>query len=79
MTLGDWLGTIGVSLLLLAFALNVTKKISVNSTTYLILNIVGSGLACICSCLIPFWPFIILELVWCVASVAALVQLKMKL
>jgi hypothetical protein len=76
MSIGDWLGTIGVALLLIAFALNVTKKLSPTSPAYLGLNIIGSGLACVCSYLIPFWPFVILELVWCVASIVALLKSK---
>lgn len=74
MSIGDWLGTIGVTLLLIAFALNVTGKLGSKSVAYLLLNISGSGLACICSYLIGFWPFVILELVWFLASLVALLK-----
>ncbi len=76
MSVSDWIGTLGVTLLLIAFALNVTKKLSVTDFTYLILNILGAGLACVCSYMIGFWPFVILEFVWMSASVVALVKVK---
>ena len=39
MALSDWIGTLGVTLLLVAFALNIAKKITPESKSYLILNI----------------------------------------
>ena len=42
MAASDWIGTIGVTILLLAFALNVTKKITPDSNPYLLLNTVGA-------------------------------------
>lgn len=76
MSVGDWLGTIGVTLLLAAFALNVTGKLGAKSVAYLLLNITGSALACACSYSIGFWPFVVLELVWCLASLVALLKRK---
>lgn len=74
MSLSDWIATIGVTLLLLAFALNVAKKINVNSKSYLLLNVLGAGLAGISSYMIGFWPFVILETVWVVASLIPLLK-----
>ncbi len=69
-------GTIGVSLLLLAYLLNLSKRISQESKTYTILNIVGAGLACYSSYLISFVPFVILEGTWFIVSLVALIKLR---
>ena len=74
MALSDWIGTAGVVLLLIAFALNIGKKITTESKTYLVLNILGAGLTCISSYMIHFIPFVILEGVWVAASLAALLK-----
>lgn len=74
MELSDWIGTLGVTLLLIAFALNIAKKISANSKVYLLLNIAGAGLACVSSYLIRFWPFVVLESVWVIATLIALLN-----
>jgi hypothetical protein len=74
MTLSDWIGTTGVTLLLIAFALNIAKKLSATSKSYLLLNIAGAALAGISSYMIQFWPFVVLESVWVIATVIALVK-----
>jgi len=74
MILSDWVGTLGVTLLLVAFALNIAKKISPESRAYFLLNISGAALAGISSLMIHFWPFVILESVWVIASFVALVK-----
>ncbi|MES2678390.1 MAG: hypothetical protein V4635_00835 [Bacteroidota bacterium] len=74
MALSDWIGTIGVTLLLVAFALNIAKKITPESKSYLILNIAGAALAGVSSYMIAFWPFVILESVWVIATLIALIK-----
>jgi len=74
MGLTDWIATLGVTLLLVAFALNVTKKISATNKWYLLLNVIGAGLAGIGSYMIGFWPFVILESVWMLASLIPLLK-----
>ena len=74
----DLLATIGVSLLLIAFGLNLLKKLESNSTVYLLLNIVGAGIACFSSYLISFWPFVVLEGVWTVSSLVILINVRRK-
>ena len=76
MSTSDWIGTIGVTLLLIAFALNITKKINPESPSYLLLNIFGAGLAGVSSYMIQFWPFVVLESVWVVASLLPLFKRK---
>ena len=65
-------GSVGVSLLLLAYFLNLIKRLSQDSRLYALLNIVGAGLACYSSYLISFIPFVILEGTWFVVSLVAL-------
>ncbi|MEM1177256.1 MAG: hypothetical protein AAGM22_02830 [Acidobacteriota bacterium] len=72
MTPGDWVGSVGVALLLLAFALNLAKVLPASSRTYAALNAVGAGLACWASWLIGFMPFVVLEGTWCAAALVAL-------
>jgi len=74
MNSGELIGTIGVSILLLAFALNLAKKLEATSKAYLILNILGALLAGISSYLIQFWPFVILEGVWTISSTVVLLN-----
>ena len=76
MTSGEWLGSLGVTLLLLAFALNLLKKLEADSVTYLVLNALGAGIACLSSYLIGFWPFVVLEGVWMVSSLVMLLRKK---
>lgn len=79
MNLSDCIGFTGVAILLLAFLLNLVKKISSNSLPYIIMNIVGAGLACLASWMIDYLPFVILEGTWTVVSVFALVGYLRKL
>lgn len=74
MSLSDWLATLGVTLLLLAFALNVAKKLNASSKIYLALNVFGAGLAGVSSYMIGFWPFVVLEAVWVIASLIPLIK-----
>jgi hypothetical protein len=64
-----WIGSIGVTILLLAFFLNVVKAMRTDGYAYLALNLVGAALACWSSWLIAFLPFVVLEGTW--AAVAA--------
>jgi hypothetical protein len=68
MDAGSVLGTCGVTLLLLAFVLNLLKKVKPDSSAYLLLNVAGAGLAGVSSYIIEFWPFVVLESVWMLAS-----------
>jgi hypothetical protein len=74
MTLTDWTGFIGVTILLVAFFLNLKGTISKDSLAYLVLNFAGAGIACLASVLISYMPFIILEGCWTLVSAIGLVQ-----
>jgi len=66
------LGTVGVSLLLVAFLLILFKKIQVDSVSYILLNMVGAALCGVSAYLISFYPFVVLEGVWVLVSLYAL-------
>ena len=74
MSSSEWVATIGVSLLLLAYLLDITDKIADDSPWFFGLNMVGAGMASGAAWMIPFWPFVVLEGVWCLVSAVALVK-----
>jgi hypothetical protein len=74
MTGADWIGAIGVTILLLAFVLNTQGRLSAESRTYHAMNAVGAAMSCTASVLIEYLPFIILEGMW--GSVALLSVLR---
>ncbi len=78
MTLTDWTGFIGVTILLVAFFLNLKGTISKDSLAYLVLNFAGAGIACLASVLIGYIPFIILEGCWTLVSAIGLAQFFIK-
>jgi hypothetical protein len=78
MELSTAIGTVGVSLLLLAFLLNLFRIVSEESLAYIILNIFGAGIACIASIMIEFVPFIVLEIIWVLVGVAGLIKYFIK-
>jgi hypothetical protein len=74
MNINDWIGFIGVAILLLAFLLNLMGKISQQALPYILMNITGAALAGLASYLIHYIPFVILEGTWMVVSVGALLR-----
>jgi hypothetical protein len=65
---GDIIGSVGVVMMLAGFFLNLTDKLDDDNILYILLNLVGSILACIASCIISYTPFIILEGTWALIS-----------
>lgn len=68
MSTSDILATAGVSILLVAFLLQILNVIRVESNSYSLMNLVGAGLAGISAWMINFMPFVVLESVWVVVS-----------
>lgn len=68
------LGMVGVSGILGAYFLNLFNMIDQNSYTYILINLIGATLACISSVMIESIPFTILEGVWALVSMVALVK-----
>lgn len=74
MSFHDWIGTIGVGLILLAYFLNMFTLIAKDGKVYFAINIIGAAIACYASVLIDFVPFIILEGAWVVVSIIGLAK-----
>jgi len=80
MTYNNWIGTIGVGLVLLAYFLNTMKMVPENGKLFFFLNIIGGALSCYAAILINFIPFTVLEAIWTVVSIYGFVKvLKPKL
>ena len=70
----DYIGFAGVFILLIAFLLNLSGKIAKDGLPYLIMNVLGAGFACLASWRIHYIPFVILEGMWTLVSLIALVN-----
>jgi len=68
------IGFVGVTLLLLAFLLNLFRLMRADGYAYMTLNFAGALFACYSSYLIAFMPFVVLEGVWSAAAGAALLR-----
>jgi hypothetical protein len=78
MTITDWVGSIGVTILLLAFFFNLTARLSKDSISYILMNVIGAGMACVASIMLNYIPFIILEAAWTLVSLISLVRITGK-
>jgi hypothetical protein len=67
-------GSTGVLILLVAYLLNMLKIIQTGGLVYLLLNFIGAAIACFASWLIPYFPFVILEGVWALVSLAGVIR-----
>jgi hypothetical protein len=76
MSYDEIIGSIGVGLTLIAYFANIFLLIPKDGKLFFLLNILGSGLTCYASLLIKYWPFVILEGVWCLVSVIGFFRTK---
>lgn len=74
----DWIGSIGVFQILLAYFLNIIGKITSKDLSFILLNLLGACMACLASILLKYMPFIILEGAWASVSLIALLKYKKK-
>ena len=74
MSATDLIGSAGVLLLLLAFALNACGRLAASGAVYQLMNTAGAGLACIASWRIGYLPFVVLEGTWCLVAMVALLR-----
>lgn len=70
----DILASIGVIVLLVAFLLNLYKKLPAQSRIYSAMNFIGAGICAYSSWMIRFYPFIVLESVWALFALASLLK-----
>lgn len=78
MSTSEWVGTFGVSLLLIAYVLDVLDWLADDSPWFFGLNTIGAALACASAYMISFWPFVVLEGIWAVVSLVAWVRRLMR-
>jgi hypothetical protein len=74
MTATDWIGFIGVAILLIAFFLNIANVLKSDSFLYLFLNFIGAGISCTASIMLKYIPFVIMEASWTIVSAVGLVN-----
>jgi hypothetical protein len=72
MKLSDIIASVGVTILLIGFFLNLNKKIASDGKLYASLNFIGAGMCGVSSYMISFYPFVILEGVWCAVALFSL-------
>jgi len=78
MSIADWTGFAGVSMILLAYFLNAKNILTYENPSYFVLNLVGAVLACISAYIQNSIPFVILEGVWAIVSLQSLWKLWRK-
>jgi hypothetical protein len=72
----DIIATAGVVILLIAFLLNLYKKLSANSKPYTLMNFIGAAMCGYSSYLISFYPFVVLETIWALFAVASFIKVS---
>ncbi len=78
MELSDVIGFAGVSILLLAYVLDLFKITANYKWLYLLLNFIGAAMACTASVMIHYTPFVILEGTWATVSLITLLGVLIK-
>jgi hypothetical protein len=76
MNVNDWIGTIGVSLILIAYFCSTFHWISSQSKLFFALNTIGAAMACTASWLIAYYPFVVLEATWTIVSLIGWIKAK---
>ncbi|GAB3923444.1 CBU_0592 family membrane protein [Mucilaginibacter myungsuensis] len=74
MKLSDIIASVGVTILLVGFFLNLNKKIASDGKLYASLNFIGAAMCGVSSYMISFYPFVILEGVWASVALYSLVK-----
>ena len=64
MKTSDIIASLGVIILLIAFVLNLYKKVPAESRIYTLLNFIGAATCGYASYMISFYPFVVLEGIW---------------
>jgi len=72
----DIIASIGVIILLIAFLLNLYKKLSANSMAYTFMNFLGAAICGFSSYLISFYPFVVLESIWAIFALVSLIKVS---
>ena len=70
------LSYLGMILILSAFLLETRNVIGSKERVYLVLMAIGSGLLAIRALLIYEWAFLVLEIIWCLAAIVAIIKYR---
>jgi hypothetical protein len=76
MSSSDWIGTIGVFLILIAYFFSTFRWMSSQSRVFFALNSIGAAMSCYASYLIEYWPFFVLEGTWTIVSLIGWIKAK---
>ena len=68
------LSYVGMILILSAFLLETRNLLNSKDRSYLLLMATGSGLLAMRALLIYEWAFLVLEVIWCLAAIMAIVK-----
>jgi hypothetical protein len=74
MNFSDWIGTLGVGLILIAYFCSTFRWMSAHGKWFFFLNAFGASLTCFASYLIKYWPFFILEGTWTIVSLIGFIK-----
>jgi hypothetical protein len=74
MSFNDWIGTIGVGLILIAYFCSTFNWLSAHGRVFFLLNTIGASMSCFASYLINYWPFVVLEGTWAIVSLIGLIK-----
>jgi len=76
MIFSDWIGAVGVGMILVAYFCSTFKWMSPHGRLFFALNAVGSAMTCLASYLISYWPFFVLEGTWSIVSIIGFFRAK---
>jgi hypothetical protein len=76
MKLSDIIASAGVIILLIAFLLNLSKRMSASSRAYSLMNFIGAGLCGYASWMVNFYPFVVLEGIWAFVALISLFKVS---
>jgi len=76
MSFSDWIGTIGVTLILIAYFCSTFRWMSPHGRPFFLFNTIGAAMTCYASYLISYWPFFVLEGTWAIVSLIGLLRAK---
>ena len=77
MMTSDWIGIIGVTLVLLAYTCNIFRWLSSRSRLFLAINAIGAILTCVASFMNVCWPLVFLGAAWTLVSLIGLIKVTL--